>query len=341
MLTSRRPGSSRRWGSPSERSASAARSVEVTASAYSSGVPTAWLPAGSPLSGSRSCGKPPPKSSSSGCQPKRSWSSAMHSAIRRAASSKASGVGRSRLTCRCRPRSRSRLGLERAGHELEQRRAVDAPLVVARVGRDRRQVGRERARIRVAEGQHAQADVCGTTELRGEAGDEVELGRVVDVDRHAGLDGRPQLCRLLVAAVQDERRDARPQRHGQLAEPEAVAADALLDEHAPDRQVRVRLRRIEERDARPARLERVAQPADVRPDLRLGGDVERRPELLGQRRERCGPRFGARRPRRPGSGRRRRRAPARSHAERRGERAQDFGERPLEDVEQLVELVRP
>ena len=41
LLTSRRPGSSSRCGSWSEWPANAARSVDVTASAYSSGVPTA------------------------------------------------------------------------------------------------------------------------------------------------------------------------------------------------------------------------------------------------------------------------------------------------------------
>ena len=205
------------------------------------------------------------------------------------------------------------VGLERARHELEQRRAIHAPLVVARVGRDRGEVGLERARIRVAERQHAQADRRRPVELLGERRDGVELGRIVDVDRDARLDGGAELRRLLVAPVQDEPLgdDAGPQRHRQLAEPEAVAADALLDEHAPDREVGVRLRRVEERHARPALLEGVAQPADVRPDLRLGGDVERRAELARRApaRRALDPEHAVRR--RPGSARRRRRSAAR------------------------------
>ena len=240
------------------------------------------------------------------------------------------------------------LGLERLGNGVDDRLPVHPPLVVARVGRDLRQLGVERRRIRVGEGQDAQADICRSTELLCEAGDCVELARVVDVDRHARLDGGAQLGRLLVAPVQDEQLGGHPgsQGHGQLAEPEAVTSHALFDEHAPDRQVGVRLRREQERHPRPAGLERLPEPADVCPDLRFGGHVQGRAVLrcqLGR-----GAAFDPERavlvdPDRPVRADDVEGAAAghiRSGLRRGDQGADDLGHRLLEDVEQLVELLR-
>ncbi len=239
----------------------------MTACAYSSGVPTAWVPDGSPLSGSRSWGKPPPKSSSSGCHAKRSRSSAMHSAIEARRELERLGSGAEPADVEVQAPEANRVEAERRRHDLEHRRPVHAPLVVARVRRDPRQIGLDGRLVRVREGQHPQADVGLSTHLLCQAGHNRELARLVDVDRHARLDRCGQLRGLLVAAVQDELvgGDAGSERHRQLAEPEAVAAHAFLHQHAADRQIRVRLRREEERHVRPARLERLAQPAGRSP----------------------------------------------------------------------------
>ena len=63
--------------------------------------------------------------------------------------------------------------LERGGNEREDGLPIHPPLVVARVGRDLRELRLERRRVRVGEGQHSQADGCRSTEPLREARDGV------------------------------------------------------------------------------------------------------------------------------------------------------------------------